>query len=688
METSTLTRTPATFSSFRLPSYKSHEREQERLAELLAYGILDSDTEPAFDDIVRQAAELCGVPSACLSFIDENRQWVKAKTGVLLPELHRAASFCGQTIQMDGLFMVEDATVHPLFRHNPLVEQRPKVRFYAGYPIVTPNGHAIGALCVFDSRPRHLTGPQQIFLQLLAQQAMQALEVRRAQQACTAAEEAAKNQQAFLANMSHEIRTPMNGILGLSRLMRKGYLPDPQQEQLDIIISTAENLLSVINDILDFTKIELGKIDFEVLPFDVTTTVRDTARSLEVLAREKGLSLRTRFPDSAIPPVLGDPFRLRQVLLNLVTNAIKFTNTGQVEVAVEAYQEPDEPLVQLTFSVTDTGIGISFEQSEKIFRAFRQATSSTSRVYGGTGLGLSICKSLLELQGGRIWLESRPGEGSCFHFTLTYPVTDEASLLSAVPMLDPGLLPGLHVLLAEDNSVNKLLATSMLHSWDVVVDVAHDGEEALELASTKPYDLILMDIQMPRLTGIEAVAYLRNTPNPNRHAPIIALTANAMREEVESYPQQGFTAYLTKPYHEADLYRLVATHSGRTVPSATPAPTPTTAPAYNFSQLGRLAHDAEFIRKMQQLFVDTVPAQLQQLREALSQANSKAAALLTHSLKSTYGSLQMEEATQCLKQLEKSLRSPTDANLHSSLLNMLSAITERTAGAFTRQLQG
>ncbi|WP_139923550.1 GAF domain-containing hybrid sensor histidine kinase/response regulator [Hymenobacter sp. DG01] len=656
----------------------------DALAALQALHILDSESEPAYDALVREAAQLCAAPMASISFLDAERQWVKAQTGLPgLLELPRSVSFCAHALGADSLLELHQAHSPGVFARNPLAGEQLGVVFYAGYPIRTAEGHAVGVLAVYDTAPRSLSPEQQTVLRLLARQVSQELALRQAQLARQAAEAASQRKQVFLAAVSHEIRTPLHGIMGLTRLLRESFITPQQEEHLTIILSSAENLLTVINDILDFSKVELGRMELERVPFDVAATVRDATRSLQHLAQSKGLALHTHIQDSAIPTVEGDPFRLRQVLLNLLTNALKFTEAGHISVTVDVAAE-DARQVQLNFCVEDTGVGISPEKAQEVFRAFDQAATSTARRYGGTGLGLAICKSLIELQQGRIWLESQPGRGSCFRFSLAYPVSAYAPPTEDVlPVLAPGLLQGLSVLLAEDNSVNKLLATTLLQGWGLEVEVATNGRQALDLAEAQPYDLILMDIQMPQLTGFEATAYLRATTNPNRHTPIIALTANALKDEVGAYTRQGFTDYLIKPYSEAELYRVLVRATGRTeVAPELPRP------SYNFSQLGRLAHDQEFIRKMQQLFLDTVPEQLRQLREALSKRRWKAASLLTHSLRATYGSLQMAEAMHCLKQLEKAMHPPPPTPQPLlNLLGLLTTITNRMADTFAEHLR-
>ena len=509
--------------------------------------------------------------------------------------------------------------------------------------------------------------------------------MRTAPTPSTTAEKTGTTNTNFLATMSHEIRTPMNGIVGLTRLLQKVATTAEQADYLGIILANAEGLLVVINDILDFAKIEAGAIDFESIPFDVAATVQNVTRSLAFQARAKGLVLYTEIRDEPLPIVAGDPTRLGQVLINLLNNAIKFTDAGEVSVTVSIARH-EAGIVHLEFCVADTGIGISADKFEQVFHSFTQADSSITRLRGGTGLGLAICKNLLELQGGRIWLESQVGRGSQFYFTLPYQVSQEApAVLTGPPLMAAGLLRGLRVLLVEDNEVNILLARSLLQSWEVAFEVATDGEAALKLALATHFDVILMDIQLPRLSGLAATTQLRSQPGPNQHTPIIALTANALTTESSHYSQAGFTDWLVKPYHENSLYLALARNSGRDngQAEAAPAEVLAAAPAYNFAGLGRLANDPSFVRKMQQLFVDTVPGQLQQLEARIEQQEWEAAILLVHSLKSTCGNLQIEEAVRYIKKMEEILKkNPAPA----SLLNLLRTI-RRVVGQMTAIFQ-
>jgi len=508
-----------------------------------------------------------------------------------------------------------------------------------------------------------------------------ATDITALHQARVAAEESARAKEAFLATMSHEIRTPLNGIIGLARLLQGMARPAEHPHHLSSILTSAEGLLVIINDILDFAKIESGTLDLEAVPFAVEAAVQRAARTLALQAQAKGLALHVCLPATPLPVVLGDANRLSQVLLNLLNNAIKFTHTGAVTltVSVDHYAGGQ---VHLQFCVADTGIGIEADKFAQIFRSFAQAASSTFRLYGGTGLGLAICQRLVELQGGRIWLDSQPGRGSRFFFSLPYGVSEHLLGVPEPVAMAPGLLSGLRVLLVEDNAVNTLLACSLLRAWQVSADVAADGQQALDLALTTPYDLILMDIQMPRLSGLAATAHLRSTAGPNQHQPIIALTANALKTEVEGYATAGFTDWLVKPYHENSLYLAIAYASGRAVRAAAPAAAQPTAPAYGFAGLGKLAHDAQFIRKMQQLFIDTVPAQLAQFEAAVARQDWAAATQLIHSLKSTYGNLQIDEALHYAKKIEEILKKIPTGETLLNLLCALRLITTQMVEAF------
>jgi len=385
-------------------------------------------------------------------------------------------------------------------------------------------------------------------------------ELRRAKDA---AEEASRLKSQFLANISHDLRTPMNGVIGMTALALKTELSEEQRDYLTTVLTSAESLLCLLNDILDFSKIEAGKLTLEAIPFDLREVVEQTIKSLKVFADQKGLAVRWRV-DPAIPErLVGDPVRFRQILTNLVSNAIKFTDCGGVDVEVELESAANEEAV-LRVAVRDTGIGIPPEKIKAIFEPFTQADGSTTRRFGGTGLGLSISSRLAELMGGRIWVESEVGKGSVFFVTLRLAVAPaEVAKPSTAPARDgPCAAARLRILVAEDNPINQRVAARILELDGHQVTLAGDGRQAWELASSRPFDLILMDVQMPVMSGLEAARLIRERERSRGgHIPIIALTASAMKGDRERCLEAGMDDYLSKPLRPSALREMIARYA-------------------------------------------------------------------------------------------------------------------------------
>lgn len=370
------------------------------------------------------------------------------------------------------------------------------------------------------------------------------------------AEEARKIQEQFLANMSHEIRTPMNGIVGMTQLIRGTALSEEQADYVESISESATNLLVIINDILDFTKIVAGKIILEEVDYVFNDIVHSCIKMMQLKAREKGINLVNEIEKNIYPVLCGDPVRLNQILINLVGNAIKFTEQGEVKVSTKILAE-DEGNITIEFFVQDTGIGIPADKLSSIFESFTQASSSTTRKYGGTGLGLTITKQLIELQGGKIHIESTPGSGSTFSF---YLKIKKGNQQYRIPKENIGVtvsheLSGVHILLVEDNLMNQKVAVKTLARQGAEVDIANNGKEAIIQLNKKEYNIILMDIQMPEMDGFDTTKYIRNEMGAQfDKIPIIAMTASALASEKNKCLSIGMNDYLSKPFVAKDLF--------------------------------------------------------------------------------------------------------------------------------------
>jgi len=792
--------------------------EAARLQALRVCNVLDTPPELEFDDVARLAALTCGAPIALVSFVDAERQWFKAKVGLAATQTPRRHAFCSHAIAEDRLFVVADASKDPRFVDNPLVTGEPHIRFYAGAPIVTADGHRLGTVCVIDTEPRRIDEGQAIALRALAGQVAKLLELRRAsaalahsteelagaklrlelvvqascdgifeldldrrqivlserawdllslpvtagpvplssvlshchgedlpvllhgavrhlrrrepfdvefrliggdgvhrwfrargvavrdeagralrlvgalidvhdrriasdtmmrlselleesqQQAevggweyevdtealswtretyrihdlapfsCTptvaqaityyvpearpviqtavegairdgsayshelelitakgrriwvratgravreggrtvrihgafqditqrklaaaellrakeAAESASRAKSAFLAAMSHEIRTPMHAVLGYAEMLRESPLSAEQREYAEVISRSGSALLRLIDDILDFSKVEAGKLSLERAPVDLTLVAHDVVRLLQGQAAEKGVRLHLDAP--GVPTIVAaDPARVRQVLLNLVGNALKFTAEGEVKVGVGHYGK-DHWRVE----IVDTGIGIPADQQARLFREFEQVDGSSKRRFGGTGLGLAISRRLVAAMGGRIGMCSEPGQGSTFWFSLP----EVAGAVAAAPRVPlPAveaatmrkLPPGTRVLVAEDNVVNQRLVGALFRTAGVEVDIVGDGQQAIAMCERQRYDVVFMDCLMPGVDGFEATRAIRSREPHGQHLPIVALTANALPEDRDACLAAGMDDFVSKPFDKRSL---------------------------------------------------------------------------------------------------------------------------------------
>jgi signal transduction histidine kinase len=547
---------------------------------LRRYDVLDTAAETAFDRVTALASRLFGTPVALVSLVDECRQWFKSRVGLDVEETPRDLAFCAHTIRGADVLVVPDARADPRFAVNPLVTGRPGIRFYAGAPLRSPDGHALGTLCVIDFEPRPpLSAGEEDTLRALAAVVVDALEQRLALRARAEAERraeaASRSKSQFLAMMSHELRTPMTGVLGLLDLLADTRLDAEQSAYVDKLRRSADALLVLLNDILDLSKIEAGRIELEAVPFDPAELAEEAAQLFAPAAAGRGVALETDVEPEPGPRLLGDPARVRQVLLNLVGNAVKFTERGGVHLSLRT--RPLEAGAELRIRVSDTGIGMTREQMDRLFEPFAQADASTTRRYGGTGLGLAICRRLVAEMGGAIRAESEPGAGSTFHVAIPLPRAEgpaeggpEGGTEGGAETAPPGgagPTPRVgRVLVAEDNEINSVLISTMLRRLGLETETVGDGERAVEAVARGGVDLVLMDVQMPVMDGMEATRRIRALPAPAGRVPIVALTADALPEHAAGYMATGLDAVLTKPIDRRALAETIERLIGRRDP--------------------------------------------------------------------------------------------------------------------------
>lgn len=496
-------------------------------------------------------------------------------------------------------------------------------------------------------------------------------------QAKEKAEEASRIKQEFMAVVSHEIRTPLNAIMGMTNLIQKTSLSPLQSDYISTVQISADNLQGIINSILDFSKIEAGKMSLQKIPFNLKKILQNIINSNEFKAEQKGIGLFLKFDEKLNVSLLGDSIRLSQVLLNLVSNAIKFTDTGKIIIEARVVTKMNNALV-VEFNVIDTGKGISPEKHKLIFESFTQEDSSISRRYGGTGLGLSISKQLVELMGGDLRVKSELGEGATFSFVVGFPISQEPIEEAKQNNLSSNLLIGKKVLLVEDNAMNQFFAQKLLEGWGMKVEIAQNGREGVEKFRMKYYDYILMDIQMPEMDGFQATKIIRAE---STKIPIIALTALVVDEEIEHFSRVGMNDYIAKPFVADELMQKLIKHITSTQNYSISSPKAKVEEVekfYNNQLLSQMMKgNTVQIRQMETLFVQQSQESIHLFKEFYTEKNYKQIGLLAHKIKASIDMLQITPLKQPIRQLEALGKQEKDSTEMANLIKLTSDVLQK-----------
>ncbi len=490
---------------------------------------------------------------------------------------------------------------------------------------------------------------------------------------------AQKAKEQFLANMSHEIRTPINGIAGMANLLSTTSSEDDKKKYINAIKNSTENLKVIINDILDLSVIESGKLKFEKIGFNIKYQLGAIMDTFQFQCKEKGIDISYTISDDADTVFLGDPVRLNQILINLISNAVKFTHIGEIKVNVSLEKQEDK-LQHIKFEVSDTGVGIPKEKIHHIFESFTQADESVTRRYGGTGLGLSIVKQLVELQDGELYVNSEESKGTTFTFIIPYESGNIQDLVQPEHSRNKADLShsfeGFKILLVEDNDINRLYALNILKKWKCSVDGAENGYIALEKLRSHDYDIILMDIQMPIMDGYEATKNIRNTfPEPKNKIPIIALTANAIKGDNEKCLEIGMNDYLPKPFQPEDLFASISKFAKdqKNIENQVVDKQETKKALTDLTYLNNVCNgDKVFMREMVETFISNTPSAINEMQKWVDKAEWVKIGQTAHRIKPSIAFMGLESLKPTIQKLETYGKENNHTDKIPSLIDSLS----------------
>lgn len=525
------------------------EKESKRVAALMSYQQMGTPAEEEFDNLTGLAALICNMPLAFISLIDHDTQWFKGRHGTSHTHTPRDLAFCNYTIMQEDVLEIPDTHLDDRFKSNPFVTGEPFLRYYAGIPLINPEGFVLGTFCVLDVKPGRLSAEQKKALEMLARQAGALMELKRSRLAITEAweraEESRKSKEEFLANINHEIRTPLNGIIGMTGLLGHTPLSHEQKDYVDTIRSCGNTLMNVLGDILDFGKLESGQMELQMHNFSLREIIEEALDPLASQISQKNLSLSYHTDEDVPDYIFSDSVRLRQILTQLVSNAIKFTPAGEITVNISRSKDTGETgKIALQFAIKDSGIGIDQDKLRLIFKSFTQLESGNSRRYRGAGLGLALAQRLVSIMEGTIWAESDPGVGSSFYFTITAGIASEAQFSDTPEKMK--LLMGKNLLVVDDDNTNLKVIRKQCENWGMVVHTAQNAVEGLGLLQLHHYQAVVLDMMMPELDGLDMAEHIKEDPRLS-HVPVILYSSVGFFPERRAHLRAHFHTVLEKP---------------------------------------------------------------------------------------------------------------------------------------------